>query len=34
MVSIKEKIEELSKFNLKDFDIDIFEVMRSEIQNK
>ena len=34
MGSIKEKIEALSKVNLEDFDIDILEVMRSEIQDK
>ena len=34
MGSIKEKIEELSKVNLEDFDIDILKVMRSEIQDK
>ena len=34
MGSIKEKIETLSKVNLEDFDIDILEVMRSEIQDK
>ena len=34
MGSIKEKIEELSKVNLEDFDIDILEAMRSEIQDK
>ena len=34
MGSIKEKIEALSKVNLEDFDIDILEVMRSEIQEK
>ena len=34
MGSIKEKIEALSKVNLEDFDIDILEAMRSEIQDK
>ena len=34
MGSIKEKIEALSKVNLEDFDIDILEVMHSEIQDK
>ena len=34
MGSIKDKIEALSKVNLEDFDIDILEVMRSEIQDK
>ena len=34
MESIKDKIEALSKVNLEDFDIDILEVMRSEIQDK
>ena len=34
MGSIKEKIEELSKVNLEDFDIDILKVMRSEIEDK
>ena len=34
MESINDKIEALSKINLEDFDIDILEVMHSEIQEK
>ena len=34
MKSIQDKIEALSKINLEDFDIDILEIMRSEIQEK
>ena len=34
MKSIQDKIEALSKINLEDFDIDILEIMRSEIQDK
>lgn len=34
MDSIKDKIDALSKINLEDFDVDILEIMRFEIQDK